>query len=111
MAEKTMKAWAAGIVDGEGYVALAKRKDRKNKMPIVAVHNTNMDILNVLQRHFGGKIYINRRNFRPNCKPCWFWRITGRKCILFLKGINPWLVGKKDKSNEVMKYGEYLLGN
>ena len=100
----TIKAWAAGIVDGEGYIALEKRKDRKRKMPIVVVTNTDMRILNKLHKYFGGKIYINRRHLRPESKPCWFWRLRGKKCICFLKDIKLWLVSKIDKANEIIKY-------
>lgn len=109
MAKETMKAWAAGIVDGEGWIALENRKGRKKKTPIIEVANTNMSILKQLADNFGGKIYVHSKLPRPNNKLCWRWRLRGRKCVVFLKEIKTWLVGKKDRADEVIKYGEYLL--
>ena len=109
--KKTIKAWTAGIIDGEGYVGLVNRKGRKKKQPTVDVFNTNMLILNRLKENFGGYLYLNKRPSRPNSKPCWQWTLKGRKCVVFLNKIKPFLCGKLDKAEMVIKYGEYLLNS
>ncbi len=109
MASRTTRAWAAGIVDGEGWIGLENRKGRRKKTPVVAVSNTIMDILTGLSENFGGKIHIDRRPSRPNAKTCWVWRLRGAKCVIFLKTIKIFLRGKKSKANNVINYGKYLL--
>jgi len=102
MAKKTEKAWAAGIVDGEGWIGLEKKKGRTKKTPIVEVTNTNKNILDELYEKFGGNIYLCKRPSRPKANPCWLWRLRRKKCVLFLKEIKPWLIGKKEKAQKIL---------
>ncbi|KKK99146.1 hypothetical protein LCGC14_2635670 [marine sediment metagenome] len=104
MVKRTTRAWAAGIVDGEGWIGLEKKKGRKRKLPVLEVANTNKDILDELHKNFGGNIYLCKRPSRPNANTCWLWRLRGKKCVLFLKEIKYWLIGKKNKANEIIKY-------
>jgi hypothetical protein len=98
---ETIKAWAAGIIDGEGHVKVERYKQSRG---IVRVDNTDMRILKKLEDYFGGKIYPNRRKNRPNSKMCWFWIIYGRQVVPFLEGISPYLIGKKDQAETVIGF-------
>ncbi len=95
------KAWAAGIVDGEGNIA--RRKASKNTTCImVRVDNTNRKMLEELSRYFGGNIYINNRKNKPNSKPCFYWRLVCRKAEYFLRQILPYLVAKQDLAIRIL---------
>ncbi len=97
-------AWAAGIIDGEGFVGFTK--NRNSKRPMADVSNTDTRILYELQKYFGGKIYEQRRTThpRPNHKPCWVWRLAGRKVCPFLEMIEPYLISRRDKALEILNY-------
>jgi len=98
---ETNKAWAAGIVDGEGHVKVERYKRSRG---IVRVDNTDMRILEKLKDCFGGNIYPNFRKDRPKSKPCWFWIVTGKQVVPVLEGILPYLISKKEKAETVMEF-------
>jgi len=98
---ETVKAWAAGIVDGEGHVKVERYKSSRG---IVRVDNTDIKILRRLQVFFGGSIYPNFRKDRPKSKPCWFWVITGKKVVVFLEEIIPYLISKKEQAKTVIDF-------
>jgi len=95
MIAKEVRAWAAGIIDGEGYIGKRTRT--------VRVDNTDMKILQNLAKYFGGNIFLNRRSNRPNSKPCWYWRLYGDNCIRFLKEISPYVISKKDRISAIQQ--------
>lgn len=97
----TVNAWAAGIVDGEGYIRVEKYKQQRGR---VRVDNTDIRILEKLKEYYGGKIYQNIRKNRPNSKPCWFWVITGIKTIDFIKCIYPYLISKKEQADVIISF-------
>jgi len=92
------KGWTAGILDGEGYIAITDNR------AVVRVDNTDIRILQKLAQNWGGKIYENRRNFRPNSKKIWFWIITGWKAIPFLIEIEPYLVSKSERARKAIEF-------
>ena len=69
--KETDRAYAAGIIDGEGCISLRGRKvsERLYTTPSIEVTNTNRDILVWLQNFFSGGIYLNKDE-RPTRKPC-----------------------------------------
>ncbi len=102
MATEIINAWAAGIVDGEGYVTRRKHKRGTKTQPYVRVDNTDLRILRKLADNYEGSILFNIRKNRPNSKPCWYWHLCNQKCIRFLLEIEPYLVSKRDKAKEVI---------
>ncbi len=100
MAPTIKKAWAAGILDGEGYIA--KEKNRNTTRTTVRVDNTNRLMLEELSKYFGGNIYLNKRKNRPKSKPCWYWRLTCKKAEGFLKEVLPYLVVKKQVTTNIL---------
>lgn len=102
MATKTINAWAAGIVDGEGYVTRRKNRKCNRTQPYVRVDNTDLRILHKLAENYKGSVLLNARKNRPNNKPCWYWHLCNRKCIKFLLEIEPYLVSKKEKAQKTI---------
>ncbi len=88
-----IRAWTAGIIDGEGCICV-----RNGKHVLVRVDNTDFRMIKVLHENWGGFIHeVNRPN-RPNRKKVWYWCITGWKAIPFLEVIYPYLVCKGEKA-------------
>ena len=103
MAKETIKAWAAGIIDGEGYIAREKRSKNSTQI-VVKVDNTDEKMLQVLALKFGGNVYLTKaRKDRPHCKPLFYWRLVSKKAAIFLEAIMPYLVTKKDKAIVILR--------
>ena len=102
MATETTNAWAAGIVDGEGYITRRKHKRGTKTQPFVRVYNTDIRMLHKLAENYEGSVLLDKRKNRPNCKPCWHWQLCDKKCIKFLLEIKPYLVIKAEKAKEVL---------
>ncbi len=98
-----IKAWSAGIIDGEGSIGWQPNGHGNKKCPIVQVSNTDGKICKVLYEHWEGRLYLRTRKDRPKNKPIWHWRIMGRKCRIFLKDVERYLVSKRDKAEEILK--------
>ena len=100
---KTLLAYVAGIIDGEGSISIAQHKRKNGRLHhwelIVAVTNTQLWLIEFLHLQFGGHIdgrtvYFNR----PNCKDSWRWTICATKASDFLKLVLPYLQLKKTRA-------------
>jgi hypothetical protein len=107
-------AWAAGIMDGEGYACLIQFPQREGTSWAghVGVNNTDPRMLRKLQECYGGK--ISRMSEPPTYakikgnKPVFTWRLNGRFAEPFLRMILPHLVCKKDQAEVYLLYVETL---
>ncbi len=93
------KAYAAGIIDGEGCVSLSRRK--KYLTPTVQVKNTRFDLLQWMKTRWGGSIYINHES-RTNRKPCGVWSVAGQKAINVLRDVQLYLIVKAEQAKVVL---------
>ena len=92
-------AWAAGIIDGEGTICI----ERCGRVMLV-VTNTDMRILCEFKCLYGGAIYANHRRDRPSSKPCWQWKIVGKKTALIIKKFFPYLVSKREQAKKALEF-------
>jgi hypothetical protein len=87
-------AYAAGFVDGEGCIAIARSfvpaKDRYYYGVQVAVANRDRAVLDWMQITWGGWV-VPVRTVTGRARSSWSWRCTGLKAKPFLMGIRPWL--------------------
>lgn len=106
----TSYAWAAGFVDGEGYIAVSRKKPsysvRKSGPNIgrprrdgvvywlqLSVAQRNPEPLHALVRLFGGNIRVCRPK-RGNVY--YSWRICADNALAALEAMLPFFVGKRD---------------
>ncbi len=63
MLSETDKAWMAGFMDGEGYLAILKqvrkRRPSPTYRPYVKVSNTRREVPTLFQDEYGGAIYVH----------------------------------------------------
>ena len=87
-------AYVAGLFDGEGCVNFTKC--RNIKIPRVCITNTNLEILESLQKSFGGFI---QKGYRPqkHWKQSYHWTISNAKACEFLTKIYAWVCIKKEQ--------------
>jgi hypothetical protein len=100
-------AYIAGFVDGEGYISLKKDIHSGNGntyyVPVVAIANTNKEIIEWIKSEFGGWIYIRKFPSDRNCKDAYHWKLTGLGLQPFLSTIYPHLRIKKEQCSLVLR--------
>lgn len=83
--KETTIAWAAGLFDGEGCITIVG-----NRVQVV-VSMTDLDLLERMQKHFGGSIHPIKKR-KEHWKDAWKWQISGtKKSLAFLDLIYPYL--------------------
>ena len=90
-------AWAAGIIDGEGTVLLAKNKANKTWTLRVVVGNTDPRMIAALHDLFGGGVSFTAAR-KGNWRPVWRWYVYHKKAEACLERVLPWLRVKRDQA-------------
>ena len=98
--------WAAGFIDGEGYIGLSRGTSKKTGRPfhqaLVDVSQIRRETLDVLIELFGGNIRHGKRAF--------YWRVGGNHARAVLWTILPYLVGKKRQAELTLQFCQTLCG-
>lgn len=106
--KKTDLAYVAGIIDGEGCIGIYKHKHRYYLQ--VAVHMTNEWLVNWLSFAFKGSIstygYYRKRE---NCQKEWAWNLTGKKALVFLELVYPYLKLKKPQAEIAIQFQKHKV--
>ncbi|MBI2327595.1 LAGLIDADG family homing endonuclease [Candidatus Curtissbacteria bacterium] len=92
---KTVYAYLAGLIDGEGCISIRKtfQYGKDQFKPMVEVGMTDIEPMQLLQKTFGGSYWpelIRGRNL-----PVTKWRVTGTHVIPVLKPLLKYLLAKK----------------
>lgn len=94
------KAYAAGILDGEGSICLTRWSSNRwnNMYPVVAVSNCDEPLIHWLNSRWKGSIRIGiiRSGSR---RPQHRWSLSGLKTNKFLNDVIPYLIIKKERAN------------
>src|SRR4051794_4956362 len=102
--DETLRAYLAGILDGEGCVSLQVRpkNGRFYITPRVQVSNTDEEFIRWLDRTIGaGNIYQNR-NHRPTRKDLWLWSCAGSVARELVRATRPWLRIKAPQADLIL---------
>jgi len=92
----TEKAYAAGLIDGEGCIHAVDAKRSHHCALIVSVTNTDLDMLFWLQERWGGHVKLHGpASHKRNCKTTWQWAITSKAAEKLLRDIYPYLRTKR----------------
>jgi len=99
----TDKAYMAGIFDGEGYLTIANKKAVNNFYWRLGIGMTNEEVLKFFQDKVGGKIYKEKTEIGN--KQIYRYQLSNQNRIyFFLKELLPYLIVKKEKVEEFIKY-------
>lgn len=91
MPSEVERAWAAGVMDADGCVTMRPPSGGKFRHPYIVVDSTDLEILQELERIFGGRI-IPKKTRNPAHRQQWSWRVFGAKNILvFLVQVVPYM--------------------
>lgn len=96
------RAYAAGMVDGEGHLGLAAWGS--SFLPTVEIINTDANLMDWFTARFAGGVIIKHTPRNPKHSPRLTWRLNGRRAYAFLQEILPYLVIKREQAQIVFDY-------
>ena len=96
MALETDIAWAAGLLEGEG--SFLQKSTRKTIL--VTCQMTDLDVLQRLQRIFGGSIYATAK-VKAHHKDSWRWQVIGVKAAETMELVKPYMLSRRSLAIEV----------
>ena len=96
----TDKAYAAGIIDGEGHLGIHGRTGSDSYFQVhVAVGITNRQVLEWLAERWGGAVLSKDMTKRPDGRKAVFtWTLVCGAAVSFLEDVYPFLVVKKEQA-------------
>lgn len=112
--KKTDKAYIAGLIDGEGCICIAKRKNghfpKAGKpwyyQPIVTISNTDKRMLDFVVNRYKGWI-TKPKPQKSHRKQIYSWFISGELMRSFLRDILPYLVIKRRQAEITLSFPNY----
>jgi len=97
--------YTAGIIDGEGYIALLPFSNAKTYSPVVKVASVNKELTDFLTKNYGGFIYIREFKKSLNQRKAYCWEIKNIKHVRkFLGQTKDFLLLKKRQAELVIEY-------
>jgi len=109
------KGYIAGLIDGEGTIAIHKACDRRRKnpryYPMIQISNTNRDLLEFCKLKIGaGGVYLANRNRFPNRKPTYVFHVQAMLNVQdFLNQVIEALILKREQAKIVLEFIEKRL--
>jgi hypothetical protein len=103
--EPTVAAYIAGILDGEGSVFIAERRQKGSRFRyaflVATIVNTDMTLLAYIKRSVGNGVrfteVVRPRTLLSRLPVMHLW-FTHHRAIAFLEPLLPYLIIKKDKA-------------
>jgi hypothetical protein len=101
--------YMAGVVDGEGCVAIRKSRYKKRKTGEVVEYfhsqivivNAHRGIIELFKEYFGGHIHTREKE-KSYYMQTYSWHLGHRAGIAFLKKIMPYLIVKREQARLVI---------
>ena len=100
---KTLYAYVAGIIDGDGHIGIYRINTAKQKRFAirVTVGTTSEWLSQFLQFHFGGSTHISPR---PEHKSIWFWAVSAKKAEQVIELLLPYLQLKRPQAELALSF-------
>ena len=103
---ETIKAYLAGIVDGEGCIYMEFRRHKNKNGEITTrssrincvVTNSNPKIMAFLSEYYNGYVRITKQQAMFHWKDRLNWTVAGKQAKRFLTDILPYLLLKKEQA-------------
>jgi len=87
----TQAAYVAGLIDGEGTVALSRKHARDNRQLCVSISNTELPLLDYVLEIVGAGKITAKRTAHPEHTPSFTYAIHNRQALALLDQIAPHL--------------------
>lgn len=93
-------AYLAGIVDGEGYIAI--RKNGNRYQPIVKVGMTDKEVVETLAETFGGFVYVSKLK---SGRFIYTWQVLKKELVeVTLTALLPYLRVKRKQADHLLEF-------
>lgn len=104
MTLETIKAYAAGIIDGEGCITIRRKRNPENSRNyynlVVKVGMTgNSSAIDILKTNWGGQICLSGKLRRQKQ-----WSIYCLQAEKFLRDVLPYLIVKKNQAEVALDF-------
>ncbi len=103
MKSELKNAYFAGLIDGEGHIAIHPTKSGSVR-PVIRVHMTCEKTIRSLHSYFGGSFSVKKVENLPNRKPQWSWEVTFRKACGVCEQLLPYLVIKQEVAAAIVEH-------
>lgn len=100
MISETDKAYAAGIIDGEGSLCFDMASGTHVGVPKVYVAMTKREVVYWLKDNFNGYLRLYKNNYGPT----YTWMLSGPGCQPFVEMIKPYLKLKVHQANVMLAF-------
>ena len=98
MSTAAVMNYCAGFFDGEGAIMISLNKGKYVRIEIACSQNT-VEVPSLFERTFGGRVYEYKGMYQ--------WKIFGKKGVVFLNAITPFLIIKHVSALEAMDAWEH----
>jgi hypothetical protein len=88
-------AYLAGLIDGEGTIALSHRHRGEERQLVVSISNTERELLDYVLETVGAGRITAKRTYDTNHSPSFTYSIDNRQALELLQQIAPFLRGYK----------------
>jgi len=106
--QKYIKSYIAGFFDGEGCITAYFPKNSHDRVRcVITITNTNKQILTMIQKIYGGKIY---KHGKIN-KQCFVLHLSMLNTMDFLYDICDYLIDKKVQAELAIEFLGYTTTN
>lgn len=107
MLPQTVYAYAAGLIDGGGFLRLRALK-HGGVSTCVCVGNTDYAMVHWLQENFGGSLVKRTSPSIKSAKPWYVWNLPTSEMEDFLQNTLPYLITKKERALLVLEARKHI---
>lgn len=100
--DNLVKAYLAGVVDGEGTITLSRSHANQTPSPEVSIVNTYYPLITWIRARVGKGIIRQRTGRRVQHATSYIWTVRSDAAIAFLRQIQPWLIIKKQHARLIV---------
>lgn len=90
-------AYIAGLVDGEGTIALTRKHRGEHRQLMVSISSTEASLLSYVKKAIGAGRITHKRTYQPNHTPGITYAISNRQALSVLEQVTPYLKTYKAK--------------
>lgn len=108
------RAYAAGLVDGEGSIRITQRGAQGGKAfrtgqytLMVEMTNTSLPMIEWMTEKFGGSVSYYKADQAFNKRERWHWRVAANKALYVLDAIWPYLITKRQQAKFGRRFQRY----
>lgn len=106
------RAYLAGFIDGEGYLGVAFRQNKRGPAyyPCLAIVNTNREVLQWIGDLIGAKVNPRPPPKKPQHRQQFYVKLTGRPASRVILAVGPYLRVKRTQAELLLQLPGYGNG-